>query len=97
MLGFGFMFVAVCIICYFLNKAMWEVEEDNARIERELTQPRCPKCGSFNVEYDDCIDIEADCDYIARFMVGHCIECETELQWEENYVFTDIMNMKVAE
>ena len=97
MLGFGFMFVAVCIICYFLNKAMWKAEEDNARIERELTEPRCPKCGSFNVEYDDCIDIEVDCDYIARFMVGHCIKCDTGLKWEENYRFADIENVRATE
>ena len=93
MLGFGLMFVAVCIICYFLNKAMWKAEEDNARIERELREPRCPKCGSFYVEYDDCIDTEFDRDYIAQFIVGHCIECETELQWVENYRFVGVGEM----
>jgi len=73
MLGFIFMFVAVGIIAYFLNKACWKAEEENARIMRELTEPRCPKCGSFEVEYDDCTDMDVELDCIIRYMVGHCI------------------------
>jgi hypothetical protein len=29
-------------------------------------------------------------------MVGHCMECETELEWEENYEFVEVVNVREA-
>jgi hypothetical protein len=100
MLGFVFMFVAVCVLGYFLNKAMWKAEEDNARIMRELTEPRCPHCGYTEFEYGDCYDSEwayepsSGKDVVLQSMNGHCKLCKTPLTWVEVYELVGYENVR---
>ena len=45
---------------------------------------RCPKCGG-TIEHDDTYDSYTDDDFVVNFCVGHCVKCESEFQWREEF------------
>ena len=62
-----------------------------------MTEPKCLKCGGM-IEYDDCLDTEhgmGDEDVIICLYVGHCIECNTDYSWKEEYKFDKIKELLI--
>lgn len=60
-----------------------------------LENVKCPKCGSYNVEEDDCFDTEHGCldteqgwnDTFIELYCGHCEDCGHDFQWRRVYIF----------
>lgn len=47
---------------------------------------KCPKCNGV-IECDDTFDTSTCDDRHIEYCVGHCINCDTEYQWKEVYIF----------
>lgn len=45
---------------------------------------KCPKCGG-TIEHDDTYDSCSDGYYLTNYCVGHCVKCEAEFQWREEF------------
>lgn len=58
-----------------------------------MSKLKCPRCGSLKIEYEDCLDSDNCDDTIVRKYCGYCMECDTNLLWEEHYRLTDICNV----
>ena len=62
-----------------------------------MIEPKCLKCGGM-IEYDDCLDMEHcgdNDDTIVCCYVGHCIECEQNHSWIEEYKYTSRRNLQI--
>ena len=46
---------------------------------------RCPVCGSIEIIYDEMAEEHIDISTVYQTWRGHCDECETNLQWTEEY------------
>ena len=50
----------------------------------------CPVCDSRNtIECDDMFDLEEGDYKIIAHCVGHCTYCNTDLEWDDIYVFKE--------
>lgn len=56
---------------------------------------KCPKCGSEDVEYYDCYDLRPEEDVIIQCWSGFCMECKTDLLWEEVFKLEKIQNVRI--
>ena len=60
-----------------------------------MEELKCPHCGSLNVDVDDCLDMTYNGDSIVREYGGFCMDCGTNLTWEENFQFESYSNIKI--
>lgn len=60
---------------------------------------KCPKCGSANIEKDDCFDIVDaiinNVRGIKELLCGVCLNCGANLQWSNVYKFIGYDEMEV--
>ena len=57
---------------------------------------KCPHCHTTLYEdFGVIMNIEDDC--VVRTVIGYCPECSKEYQWEENYKFNGVCNLKEVE
>ena len=54
---------------------------------------KCLHCFA-DLEEDDCIDFEDYGSECVRHVVGHCLDCGKEYQWEEVYKFDRFRNIE---
>lgn len=47
----------------------------------------CPKCGSAQIEKEDCFDIYFPYKEVRKCYVGTCKNCGEEVQWDKVYQF----------
>ena len=45
---------------------------------------KCPKCGGI-IEHDDTYDTGYGEDYLVNYCIGHCIKCNAEFEWHEEF------------
>lgn len=57
----------------------------------------CPVCGSPHIEYNDCVDEYYDVSTHYSIWEGKCLQCDSKLEWKEEYKLTNILDMKVVE
>lgn len=60
-----------------------------------MEELKCPHCGSNNIDIDDCLDMDCNGDWVTRKYCGFCMDCETNLTWEENFKFESYSNIKI--
>ena len=60
-----------------------------------MKELKCPHCGSLNVNYDDCFDCECCDDIVIRKYSGSCMDCDTNLTWEEEFEFKQYSNIVI--
>lgn len=58
-----------------------------------MEELKCPHCGSEYIDYDDCIDSEYCDDTVIRKYCGYCMDCGTNLTWEEEFKFKQYNNI----
>lgn len=56
---------------------------------------KCPKCGG-TIEYDEIYDNENGENYVIDYCVGHCANCGTIFQWQEEFtkIFDGVKNFE---
>ena len=58
---------------------------------------KCPHCGGTNIEEDDCIDTEyVNSTTMSRRCTGYCNDCQSPLEWEEVFTFSEYQNIIVC-
>ena len=57
---------------------------------------KCPHCHTTLYE-DYGVEMEIQDDYVVRTVIGYCPNCSKEYQWEENYNFNGVCNLKEVE
>lgn len=58
--------------------------------------PKCPHC-KVELEHDDTVDMEYDCEGMVLYNVGHCPKCEKDFQWQSSAVFVQWANTDLRE
>lgn len=55
----------------------------------------CLKCGA-PIECDDIYDFNTCDNKHINYCIGHCLECNTEYNWQEIYKFEGQENLKIV-